>query len=251
MSFIDKHGRTWYGTSHVRASWKFSEGSSDGTSAADECGPAPVRGRAVDRADSEQAGSAVRSLTGRVERGHLRDSEEHRCEKPGVGGSNPPPLTTLHWPTLRRRVPGGLKECPYYYKWVLDFGPFAIRLHKWMANDDLRAFHDHPYWFWTWVLWGSYMDLSVHPVTGHLVGDRLGWLSLRFRPAHHRHMVRLNHRPTWTLLLTGQPGRRWSFYDRNTGKAVKRDKYFAEYGHHPCDEFEGVPVRMKPDGSRI
>lgn len=169
--------------------------------------------------------------------------------KAGDGRSNRSRLTT-YLPRLTWRQPGGLPECPYFYRWVLDFGLFSIRLHKWLANDDARAYHDHPYWFITLVLWGGYDDVSPtaigYQTWKHHV-DTLGIGSVRYRPAQHRHVVSLRKTPTWTLLLTGRPLRRWSFYRH--GQAIKRDKYFAEYGHHPCDG--GEPVRMRPDGTRI
>lgn len=135
----------------------------------------------------------------------------------------------------------GLPECPYLHRWVLDFGVFALRLHRWRASDDARAFHDHPWWFLTLVLWGGYTDVSP---SGR---DRLRLGSVRFRPAHHQHTVEI-HEPTWTLLITGAPARRWGFWV--DGKLRRRDKYFATFGHHPCDPV-GAPVRMRPSGERI
>lgn len=137
----------------------------------------------------------------------------------------------------------GLAECPYLRRWVLDFGPFALRLHRWTASDDSRAFHDHPWWFVTVVLWGGYIDVSPEG------RDRLGLGSVRFRPAEHRHTVEVEHVPTWTLLVTGRPSRRWGFWVDGE-KLIKRDKYFAEHGHHPCAP-SAAPVRMKPNGERI
>lgn len=145
-------------------------------------------------------------------------------------------------PKITWGVPGGLPECPYFRKWVIDFGPFAIRLHRWYSDDDHRAMHDHPYWFVTLVLRGGYTDVSPDGI------DRLSAGDARFRPAEYRHSVQ-NVRPnTWTLLVSGRPWRRWGFWVG--GKLVKRDKYFATSGHHPCDP-DGDGVRMKPDGTRI
>ena len=135
----------------------------------------------------------------------------------------------------------GLPECPYLKRWVLDVGPFAVRLHRWTASDDARAFHDHPWWFLTLVLWGGYTDVSPQG------RDRLTMGSVRFRSAAHRHTVEVD-RTTWTLLLTGRATRRWGFWVGD--KLVKRDKYFATLGHHPCAP-SSAPVRMKPSGERI
>lgn len=135
----------------------------------------------------------------------------------------------------------GLAECPYMRRWVLDLGLFAVRFHRWTASDDARAFHDHPWWFLTLVLWGGYTDVSP---SGR---DRLSVGSIRFRPASHRHTVEVD-RLTWTMLITGAPRRRWGFWV--DGKLRRRDKYFAVHGHHPCAP-TGAPVRLRPDGTRI
>lgn len=156
-------------------------------------------------------------------------------------GPNPSPLTNFHWPRFSW-AHGGLPECPYFTRLVADCGAFSVRLHYWRNDDDDRANHDHPCWFWTLVLWGGYDDLQP----GGSI-DRLHIGSIRFRPATHQHRVRLRWRPTITLLITGPHDRKWGFWVN--GKLMKRDKYFAEQGHHPCDT--GSPVRMRPDGTRI
>jgi hypothetical protein len=127
-------------------------------------------------------------------------------------------------------------------RWVIDCGPFAVRLHRWQASDDARAFHDHAWWFLTLVLWGSYVDVSPAE------RDRLRLGSIRFRRADHQHTVEVQRPGTWTLLITGRPRRRWGFWV--DGKLWKRDRYFATNGHHPCDA-GGAGIRLRPNGERI
>ena len=165
-------------------------------------------------------------------------------------------LWPFRYPTLRIAQPGGLPECPYFYRTVLDFRAFAIRLHWWNASDDQEALHDHPYWFLTMVLWGAYDDLSEHAQEGDsrislVLPDRLRIGSIRFRRASHKHTVKIKKRPTITLLITGPNEHRWGFWVGK--KRFGRDKYFAEIGHHPCDPvYDWKPrIRMKPDGTRI
>ena len=148
----------------------------------------------------------------------------------------------LRWPKLFWNEKLGLPECPYLRRWVLDFGAFALRVHRWQGSDDQRAFHDHAWWFLTCVLKGSYVDITP---TG---ADLLKRGSIRFRKAEHRHTVQILQPGTWTFLVTGPVTRRWTFYVGS--KRYKRDKYFAEQGHHPCDDSRPA-VRMRPDGSRI
>jgi hypothetical protein len=161
------------------------------------------------------------------------------------------------FPKITWKQAGGLPECPYFYRYIINFGPFAIRLHNWLGDDDHRAYHDHPYWFLTIVLKGGYTDVSPKKETWEYPLDtpievvhkdilRIG--SIRFRPAEFKHSVQDVIPGTWTLLISGKPSRRWGFWVG--GKLIKRDKYFAVYGHHPCDP-EDSGIRMKPGGERI
>jgi hypothetical protein len=166
----------------------------------------------------------------------------------GVGGSNPsPPTITKGRRLLLWRYPAGLPECPYIMRWVLLPFWYSLRLHHWTASDDTRAFHNHAWWFIVIVIWGSYLDFYTDPATGLLVADYLGPGSIRFRLARHSHTVQILQ-PTWTLLITGRPLARWGFWVG--GKLIKRDRYFAIYGHHPCDSGQ-APVRLRPDRSSI
>lgn len=137
--------------------------------------------------------------------------------------------------------PLGLPECPYINLWMVDFGLFALRLHKWSGSDDDRYLHDHPWWFLTFMLKGSYVDVSK---AGN---DTLTAGSIRFRWVNHAHTVKLVKKPTWTFLITGKPLRRWGFWVG--GKLLRRDTYFSRYGHHPCNA-GGAPVRINPQGQR-
>lgn len=121
----------------------------------------------------------------------------------------------------------GRPDCPYLVRWKLDFGWFSIRLHHWLASDDYRAQHDHPSWFWTLVVWGGYTDVTPKGEEKMRAGK------LAFRPATHRHHVRVDKGGCWTLLLFGREKRRWGFWVN--GKFRKRNKYFFEHGYHPCE----------------
>jgi len=152
-----------------------------------------------------------------------------------VGCSIRPPRTIFYAESI------GLPECPYLRRWVVDFGWFSIRIHRWRSSDDDRAFHDHPWWFLTLMLKGRYVDVSPDG------RDQLRPGSIRLRPALHRHTVEVQRPGTWTILITGPTERRWGFWVN--GKLIRRDKYFAVHGHHPCDG--GKPVRMNPEGVRV
>lgn len=123
--------------------------------------------------------------------------------------------------------PLGNPKCPYCYRYVLNLGLFAIRVHKWVASDDLRALHDHPYCFITFILRGSYYDISK------VKTEKLTAGCIRYRPATYQHAVQLaGTMPCWSLVLSGPFIRQWGFWLNN--KFIRREKYFKGYGH-VCD----------------
>jgi len=127
----------------------------------------------------------------------------------------------------------GQQNCPYLIRWIFDFGLFSIRLHHWLSSDDDRAFHDHPWWFLTLVLWGSYIDRSPAGDDAMTIGK------IRFRRAEHQHTAVVAPGGCWTLLLCGPEKREWGFWVAD--KFRKRNKYFFEHGHHPCDKMLADP----------
>lgn len=135
-------------------------------------------------------------------------------------------VVRIHPPVLIRfREKLGLPECPYVIRWRIEFPFGSVRLHHWLAPDDDRAFHDHPWWFWTIVLKGGYIDKSPDGI------DHLWAGSCRYRKAEHRHTV-IPDPEAWTLLVTGPPVRAWGFW--LDGKFRKANKWFLSHGHHPC-----------------
>ena len=122
----------------------------------------------------------------------------------------------------------GNTECPYIQRWVLDLGFFSIRIHKWFGSDDARHFHDHPWFYISLVLWGSYNDISPNGIKERKAP------SIAYFPASHQHTVQLTSKTCWTILITGPEKRQWGFWVK--GKFRKRNRYFYDYGHHPCDK---------------
>ena len=148
----------------------------------------------------------------------------------GCSGSNPAPRKFPLWKVFKPQFHWNQKlghgQCPYLVRWVIGF-LLALRLHHWISSDDMRNFHDHSWWFWTLVLKGGYTDISEKGEE-HLTAG-----SLKFRPAYHKHSVKVDKGGCWTLLLTGPEMRYWGFW---VGKKFKKaNKYFLEHGHHPCE----------------
>ena len=117
----------------------------------------------------------------------------------------------------------------YVRRWVMETRWFSVRLHHWMHSDDSRAMHDHTWWFITFVIKGSYVDV-IPPVTEWMgVGHRIAW-----RPALHRHTVQVSPGGCWTLLLTGPKIRPFGFWV-NGEKFLRSNRYFRKFGAHVCD----------------
>ena len=109
--------------------------------------------------------------------------------------------------------------------WLIPRNPvFNLYLHHFLRDDDDRALHDHP-WFWcSLLLRGSYIEHTidaggVHRRKLHHAG------SLRFNHPWRAHRIELigkweNGRaahqgaPCWTLFITGPRLREWGFHCR-------------------------------------
>jgi len=137
------------------------------------------------------------------------------------------PVVRVHPPVLIRfREKLGLPECPYVIRWRIETPAGSLRLHHWLAPDDDRALHDHPWSFLIFVVRGGYRDVS--PVRD----DYLLAPAVRFRRSSHRHSVVPFPGGAWTVMVTGPVVRRWGFWP--DGKFVRANKYFLSHGHHPC-----------------
>ena len=55
---------------------------------------------------------------------------------------------------------------PYLGRWILYVGGFSFRLHKFYRGDDMRAPHDHPWWFVTFPLCRGYLELVPYGAAG-------------------------------------------------------------------------------------
>lgn len=162
--------------------------------------------------------------------------QEHRSDRAEVRSvrAHPPAPAEAsgHVPhgrfvTVKLREHLGLPECPYVTRWRIEVrGLGSLRLHHWLGADDDRAFHDHPWWFVTFVISGSYDDVTPAGVE-HLTAG-----SVRYRPALHRHTVIPGRGGAWTVLITGPRSRTWGFWQN--GRFRKARRWFESQGHHPC-----------------
>jgi len=120
----------------------------------------------------------------------------------------------------------GGRQRPYLLRWYLIPRNrwLNIYLHKFLRDDDDRALHDHPWWFVSVMLWGSYIETRDIPVRGDgFQTDKRSdvlrsFPSIAFRLATDRHRVALPKDdygrpvPCWTLVITGPKVREWGFH---------------------------------------
>lgn len=118
---------------------------------------------------------------------------------------------------------------PYAYRWIFEFWFFSIRIHHWVCSDDLRSYHDHPFWFFRFILSGGYID---HSPSG----------SKRFRrgncglvKANYKHKVEVDKGGCWSLLITFPEVKEWGFWKDD--EYYRSDIYFKKHGDdgHQCD----------------
>jgi len=161
-------------------------------------------------------------------------------------------------------IPPDEPDCKYLERWLLGVGLpgkntwFTLRLHHFFRSDEDHL-HDHPFWFITLVVKGSYedwvecpgckgkrghryekyVDMPSGPVaatgwrncifcggTGQVVGTRMTPGTIRYRPALHRHRVVTDG--CWTLVLSGPKIRDWGFWVN--GEWMRQRKYFRKFG---------------------
>ena len=141
---------------------------------------------------------------------HLSDGQEgaRSADSSPPRFDSRPPYQAGRWFGAKWGEHLGRPECPYVRRWVVVVGGYSVRLHHFYRSDDVRAPHDHPWWFVTLVLRGTYTDRSAD-ADGVLTDDRLHVGSVRYRPALHRHSVVLTDGPCWTVIVTGKHSRRW------------------------------------------
>lgn len=136
------------------------------------------------------------------------------------------PFKWSNWFLIEWNRPLGRPECPYMFRWIFMFFGYSIRVHHWLRSDDKRYMHCHPSWFWTFVVKGSYRDLTPDGSEVLKAGN------IRFREATHTHSVEVLIPHTWTICLFGPKTRNWLFYVN--GRTFRPLRFFSRYGHPPC-----------------
>jgi hypothetical protein len=140
----------------------------------------------------------------------------------------------LGWLRVERHDIGRLGLDKYLTRWVLlgqrfgADGKGKVFLHWFHRGDAEPYFHDHPWPFWSLILWGGYWE---HTPAGR---RWCGPLSLLRRPAEWRHRVELPEgKRCWTLVWCGPRARSWGFWCH--------DKGFLPWRQHEANQAAGKP----------
>lgn len=119
----------------------------------------------------------------------------------------------------------------YLDRYILYLGPINLRLHKFYRGDDLRAPHDHPWWFITFPFSTYYeqvefIRLGRSGLDAKWVREPRVVKAFRFhyRPARYRHIVygrfgrslKQMRKPFWTFVIAGSVSNAWGFWPAPT-----------------------------------
>ncbi len=105
--------------------------------------------------------------------------------------------------------------------WVIPRNRFFnIYLHHFLASDEDRALHDHPWKNVSILLSGSYLEHMPKNIDEWInYNDRTIIVKKRYplipiyRKANSIHRIELiDNKPIWTLFITGSIVREWGFY---------------------------------------
>lgn len=103
-----------------------------------------------------------------------------------------------------------INDKPYLHRWWLLGMPEEQRiyLHNFVADDWSRDFHDHPKWFISIGLKGSYVEETPKGKKVY----KAPWI--RYFPPNHIHRIALfpEEKSAWTLVITGKAVREWGFW---------------------------------------
>lgn len=106
---------------------------------------------------------------------------------------------------------------PHFVRWFLfrskrfDKLP-RLYLHRFYRSDDDRAPHNHPWWFVSVLLHGSYIEHRWIDGVEHITRRRSPSVAFRGLSTNHRiELDTADPRPIWSLILTGPDVRGWGF----------------------------------------
>jgi len=124
---------------------------------------------------------------------------------------------------MRKEVIYSPEGQPYIKRWrILETPWFNLWLHHILMDDDDRDMHNHPWWFYSFIISGGYVEEVTEPDHTHKLENclyrflvcRLPFCSstIAYRHQNQYHRVSLRHaKPCWSLILTGPKTNEWGF----------------------------------------
>lgn len=82
----------------------------------------------------------------------------------------------------------------------------SLRIHHIKSSDDDRAYHDHPYAFWSFILKGSYIEHQPGKLS-----RRFHFGNMNKKGLDDYHRLELDKGSTWTLVFCGPRRQEWGF----------------------------------------
>ena len=106
----------------------------------------------------------------------------------------------------------GWRGCAFVKRWVLEApSGRALRVHRFLPDVEEFTAHDHPWWFVTVVVRGSYVDVTSRNGT-EVRRDHVTAPAIRFRNRNHEHRTITGADGAWTVLYNGPSKRNWGFW---------------------------------------
>lgn len=141
---------------------------------------------------------------------------------------------TNRWFTWERINGDGL--CPtYLYRLVLARLPGGRRLylHHFVGDDWSLDPHDHPKYFISIGLWGSYIEEVYDISSSRVIVREKRWIApwIRKFSATHTHRIRAKETGgAWTLVYTGPVTRQWGFWHLDIRRWFPVAQFLRKYG---------------------
>lgn len=110
----------------------------------------------------------------------------------------------------------------------LWWNQWEVALHWFWRGDEDPDCHDHPFDFWSYVLWGGYTEYGERGYVSAIRRAFSGWV---YRPYTWRHRVELRRRFCLTLVVKRKRRKTWYFY--KNGQAIYWKAYILQKGMEP------------------
>lgn len=138
--------------------------------------------------------------------------------------------------------PGQEKGDLHFQRWrILPFKApwelFNVYIHIMYKSSKLNHCHDHPWWFISLVLWGSYTEKRIYNILTEEDGgvvrvhatfpeyNKRGFFSLAYMNTEDFHDLHEVHKKTVTLVLTGKRKREWGYYLDEENRWISANDY--------------------------